>query len=82
MPTRFHNRNTAPKIIYGATSLASVGSGAVTLQIKPGQAAKRLTRKGARLTVVLVVTFTPTGGTANSKTIRVAIPGSGKRGHC
>ena len=54
------------KIMVGKVTLTAGKAGTYNLTLKPSGAAKKVLRKKGKLKVNLQVTFTPTGGTANT----------------
>jgi ABC-type phosphate transport system substrate-binding protein len=54
------------KIMVGKVTLTAGKAGTYNLTLKPSGAAKKRLREKGKLTVNLQVTFTPTGGTANT----------------
>jgi virginiamycin B lyase len=71
-----HRAAVAPKrstVTYGVVSNAARGPGLFTLRIRPSKAAKRLLSRKRRVKVLVSVTFTPTGGSANKKTVSIVV---------
>ena len=61
-----------PALVKKAKKVATK-AGPVKLKIKPTEAGKRVLRRKKKLTVRMRFTFTPTGGTPNSKTKKITI---------
>jgi ABC-type phosphate transport system substrate-binding protein len=66
VPSGKASRAYMKKIIVGKVVLTATKAGTYNLTLKPSGAAKRWLRKKGKLTVNLRVTYTPTGGTANT----------------
>jgi len=60
------SRTHMKKILVGKVTLTAGKAGTYNLTLKPSGAAKKRLRKKGKLRVNLQVTFTPTGGTANT----------------
>jgi hypothetical protein len=58
---------------FGTASANVARAGARTLRIKPNARARKALAGGRKLRVTVVVTFTPQGGTANSKTVKATV---------
>jgi hypothetical protein len=54
-------------------------SGGVALVIRPSKVARKELKRAARLRVSISITFTPTGGTPKSQSLRVRVAGEKKR---
>jgi sugar lactone lactonase YvrE len=65
----------ARTIRYGSASASTNGPGTVTLMIKPSKKTKRVLKKSGKLRVTVAVTFSPRGGTANTKTESLKVKG-------
>jgi hypothetical protein len=55
----------------------AAGAGTVSLKIVPRSAKRRLLRRNGSLRLRLTVTFTPDGGTANSRSLTVRLQKTG-----
>ncbi len=66
------------RLPYGSAHQSTGKPGPLTLRIKPTRADRHLLSQGARLTVTIVVTFTSTTGTTDTKTVRVIVGGPQK----
>jgi hypothetical protein len=64
---------------FGSASKSLTRAGAAALRIRPKLRARRVLAGGRKLRVTVVVTFTPNGGTANSKTVRATVRKSRRR---
>jgi ABC-type phosphate transport system substrate-binding protein len=65
----------AKKITFGKATVKVSKSGAVKVTLKPSAAAKKALKKGAKLSVSVKITYTPTGGTAKSTTKKITVKG-------
>jgi streptogramin lyase len=65
----------ARTIRYGSASASTNGPGTVTLMIKPSKKTKGTLKKSGKLRVTVAVTFSPRGGTANTKTETLKVKG-------
>jgi VCBS repeat-containing protein len=75
-------KKKATTVVYGTGTVALNGPGLVTLKIPQSAAAKKALKKAKKLQVSLAVTFTPLGGTPNTKTTSVTVSGKkGKKKH-
>jgi hypothetical protein len=61
------------QITFGGLSTSVPGAGPLTITVKPSAAARRALRAGARLKVILTISFTPSGGAARTETAVVRI---------
>jgi hypothetical protein len=71
-----HRRARAKRLrtmTYGRASATVLRAGRFRLTIKPSSRLRALLRSGKKLNVQIAVTFSPTGGTPNTKTARVAV---------
>jgi hypothetical protein len=64
---------------FGSASANASRAGALTLRLKPNSRARRALAGGRKLRVTVVVTFTPQGGTARSKTVKATVHASRRR---
>jgi hypothetical protein len=60
-------------IVYGNASTSVPTAGKTRIVINPTTAAKKLLRKRKQAAVAISLTFTPTGGTPNTKTTSVPV---------
>jgi streptogramin lyase len=66
------------RVSYGVASSTTPGPGSFTLKIRPRKAVRRLLSIRRRVKVLVSVTFTPTGGSANKKAVSIVV-GRAKR---
>jgi hypothetical protein len=66
------------RFTYGSAHTTVTQSGALELSINPSSAGKKALAASRRLTVGIVVTFTPTGGIAASKRLTVTLSRPGR----
>jgi uncharacterized repeat protein (TIGR01451 family) len=64
------------RIRYGSKALAAKGAGSFTLEIAPGSRARLLRSHHTRLLVTLVVTFTPAGEQASTRSVHLTVNGT------
>ena len=76
--TRSGARRRRRTITYAKGSLAVAGPGFVILKIRPTARGRRALSRVARLRTRVAITFTPAGGTPNTKTASVRIRGTKK----
>src|SRR5256885_3939079 len=62
-----------PIFTYGTGSAGALGPGRFRLKVKPTRRVQALLRKGKKVGVSIGVTFSPTGGRANTKTTRINV---------
>jgi hypothetical protein len=60
-------------VAYGTGYASTVTAGSFRLKIKPSSKTRKLLRQGRKLTVSVAVTFSPAGGTPNTKAARVTV---------
>jgi hypothetical protein len=77
---RKHRAAAAPKrstglmrINYGVASRTTRGPGFFTLKIRPSKVGQELLSRKRRVRVLVSVTFTPTGGSANRKIVSIVV---------
>jgi hypothetical protein len=74
--TRAADRKGARKLktlTYGTGFAATPAAGRFRLKVKPARRVQALLRKGTKLRVSIAVTFSPAGGTSNTKAARVNV---------
>jgi hypothetical protein len=80
LDAKLKRRNKKAKTVtYGMGSAATRGPGRFRLKIKPSAKTQTLLKAGKKLNVSIGVTFSPTGGTPNTKTTRVSVKLKGRK---
>jgi hypothetical protein len=77
-----HRNTTKHKglsVRYGTGTVAAKRAGPVLLVVPPSTTAKEALKRIKHLSVSISVTFTPTGGTSNTKTVSVTVTGHKRR---
>jgi hypothetical protein len=76
-----HTVTTHRTITYGKATATATGKGTVMLNIRPTRAASRLLASLHSIEVSIVLTFTPTGGTTNTKTLHLRVTAPKRKHH-
>jgi hypothetical protein len=66
-------RKKPKPVTYGTGSVVTTQPGRFRLRIKPSPKTRALLKNGKKLAVSIAITFSPTGGRANTKTARIAV---------
>jgi hypothetical protein len=64
---------TSGKTSFAKKSLSATGAKSIRITLKPSAGGKKLLRKHRKLSLTLVVTFTPRGGSPRSKTLHIKV---------